>query len=91
MIPLVREAERRLASIAKPLQVAMMGCLVNGPGEGREADIGVCGGRGEALLFKKGRVVRKIKLEEMVDPEEKSLVEDAILGILRQIAEKLDD
>ncbi len=50
-----------------PLKVALMGCAVNGPGEAREADIGVAGGIGEALLFKKGEIVRKIKEENIID------------------------
>ena len=49
----------------KPLTVAIMGCAVNGPGEAREADIGIAGGDGEALLFKKGQIIRKIKEEEI--------------------------
>ena len=44
-----------------------MGCVVNGPGEAREADIGIAGGNGEGLLFKKGKVIRKVKEEELVD------------------------
>ena len=49
-----------------PVKVAMMGCVVNGPGEAREADIGIAGGRGEAVLFKKGEVIRKIAEVEIV-------------------------
>ena len=51
----------------KNIKVAIMGCAVNGPGEAREADIGVAGGDGSALLFKKGEIVRKIKEAEIVD------------------------
>ncbi len=51
----------------KPIKVALMGCAVNGPGEAKEADIGVAGGVGEALLFKKGEIVRKIKEENIID------------------------
>lgn len=51
----------------KPIDVALMGCIVNGPGEAREADIGVAGGKGEAVLFKKGKIIRKIKEDEIID------------------------
>ena len=57
--------EAKLDGMKKPLSVAIMGCAVNGPGEAKEADIGIAGGNGEALLFKKGQVVRKIKEEEI--------------------------
>ena len=57
--------EARLEGMKKPLTVAIMGCAVNGPGEAREADIGIAGGDGEALLFKKGQIIRKIKEEEI--------------------------
>ncbi len=70
LINLSSEFERRAKEegiIAKSVKVALMGCAVNGPGEAREADIGVAGGDGEALLFKKGVVQRKIKEENIVD------------------------
>ena len=51
----------------KPIKVALMGCAVNGPGEAREADVGIAGGDGEALLFKKGVIIRKIKEEDLID------------------------
>ena len=50
-----------------PLRVALMGCAVNGPGEAREADIGICGGKGEALLIKRGEIVEKIKEDQVID------------------------
>ena len=67
LFPVVEEAERRLAAVETPLKVAIMGCVVNGPGEAREADVGVAGGRGHALLFKKGKKVRKVREEEMIE------------------------
>ncbi len=70
LISLVAEFERRVGEEGlwdKPLKVAMMGCVVNGPGEAREADIGVAGGRGEAVLIKKGTVVEKIGEEDIVE------------------------
>ncbi|MGI6166556.1 MAG: flavodoxin-dependent (E)-4-hydroxy-3-methylbut-2-enyl-diphosphate synthase [Eubacteriales bacterium] len=70
LIRLHREFEaaaRREGLLDKPLTVALMGCAVNGPGEAREADIGVAGGVGEALLFKRGRIVGKVKEEEIIN------------------------
>ncbi|HHT54177.1 MAG TPA: flavodoxin-dependent (E)-4-hydroxy-3-methylbut-2-enyl-diphosphate synthase [Clostridiales bacterium] len=60
-------AARREGLLDKPLNVALMGCAVNGPGEAREADVGIAGGAGEALLFKRGRIVGKIKDEDIID------------------------
>lgn len=66
MIPIVKEIESFLQTLEKDITVAVMGCAVNGPGEAREADIGIAGGNGEALLFKKGEIVRKIKEKDIV-------------------------
>jgi (E)-4-hydroxy-3-methylbut-2-enyl-diphosphate synthase len=57
--------EARLASVTTPLTVAVMGCAVNGPGEAREADIGIAGGRGGAVIFRKGEVVKRVKEDEL--------------------------
>ncbi len=67
LIDLVEEAEKRLAGIKKPLKIAIMGCPVNGPGEAKEADIGIAGGLGEGLIFKKGVIVKKVKEENLID------------------------
>jgi len=67
LIKIANEVEKRLAGCSKPIKVAVVGCAVNGPGEAREADIGIAGGVGEALLFKKGRIIRKIPQERIVD------------------------
>lgn len=69
LISLVKEFEARENEIKtdKNLKVAIMGCVVNGPGEAREADIGVAGGRGEALLIKKGEIIRKIPENSIID------------------------
>lgn len=70
LIPLVREFEARATAegiYRKNIKVALMGCAVNGPGEAREADIGIAGGVGEALLFKKGEIIRKINEKNIVD------------------------
>lgn len=67
MIPIAKEIEKFLQGINSDITVAIMGCAVNGPGEAREADIGIAGGNGEALLFKKGKIIRKIKEENIVE------------------------
>jgi len=67
LFKLVEEVESRLVGVKEYFKVALMGCVVNGPGEAAEADIGIAGGRHIGLLFKKGKVIRKIKEEEFVD------------------------
>jgi len=67
VIAIAGEVERRLAAEGLPLQVAVMGCVVNGPGEARQADLGIAAGRGKGHLFVQGRVVRVVPEEEMVD------------------------
>jgi (E)-4-hydroxy-3-methylbut-2-enyl-diphosphate synthase len=61
LIPLVKQIEKGTQGISVPLTIAIMGCVVNGPGEAKEADIGIAGGKGVGLLFKKGKVIRKVK------------------------------
>jgi (E)-4-hydroxy-3-methylbut-2-enyl-diphosphate synthase len=67
LIKIAQEVEQKLESINKNIKVAVMGCAVNGPGEAREADIGIAGGNGEGLIFKKGLIVKKVKEEDLVD------------------------
>ena len=67
MIPIAREVEQRLRSCTKPITVAVMGCAVNGPGEARNADVGIAGGDGEGLLFRKGEILYKVPQEHLVD------------------------
>ena len=67
LITIAGEVERRLASCKKPITVAVMGCAVNGPGEAREADIGIAGGNGVGLIFKKGEIVRRVPEDRLVD------------------------
>ncbi len=67
LIPLAEEVERRLDGCRKPITVAVMGCAVNGPGEAAAADIGIAGGDGEGLLFRKGEVLCKVPQERLVD------------------------
>ena len=67
LIKIVSEVERRLSGCKKDLTVAIMGCAVNGPGEAREADIGIAGGDGAGLLFKKGEIVRRVPEDKLVE------------------------
>lgn len=67
LIKLAEEVEERTRGIRKPLTIAVMGCAVNGPGEAREADIGIAGGKGEGLFYVGGKVVRKVPEDQIVD------------------------
>ena len=67
LIPIAQEVERRLAGCTKPITVAVMGCAVNGPGEASSADVGIAGGNGEGLVFAKGKVLRKVPQERLVE------------------------
>ena len=67
LIKIASEVEERISGIDKPIKVAVMGCVVNGPGEARDADIGIAGGKGEGLIFKKGEILRKVPEDKIVD------------------------
>lgn len=67
LIKIASEVENRLENIDKPIKVAVMGCVVNGPGEARDADIGIAGGKGEGLIFKKGEILRKVPEDKIID------------------------
>ncbi|MCR3758543.1 flavodoxin-dependent (E)-4-hydroxy-3-methylbut-2-enyl-diphosphate synthase [Clostridium felsineum] len=67
LIKIANEVEKRLENSNKNIKVAVMGCVVNGPGEAREADIGIAGGKGEGLIFKKGEIIKKVKEEDLVE------------------------
>jgi len=67
LISLAEAVEKRCGHIKKPIKVAIMGCAVNGPGEAREADIGIAGGDGEGLIFKKGHIIRKVKEADLLE------------------------
>ncbi len=67
LISIANEVEKRCLGIDKNIKVAVMGCVVNGPGEAKEADIGIAGGKGEGLIFKKGRILKKVSEEALVD------------------------
>ena len=74
LIPMAREVEALLERVDKPITVAVMGCIVNGPGEARHADVGIAGGRGEGVLFKKGQIVAKVPEDQLV-PELMKLID----------------
>lgn len=67
LIALTQRVERAVAGVRAPITVAIMGCAVNGPGEAREADVGLAGGDGELLLFKRGKPVKKVPESEAVE------------------------
>jgi (E)-4-hydroxy-3-methylbut-2-enyl-diphosphate synthase len=71
------QVEKKLEGITEPIEVAVMGCVVNGPGEARGADVGIAGGKGEGLVFRKGEIVRKVPESELVTELFKEI--DAIL------------
>ena len=67
LIGIAQEVEKRLESVKKDIKVAVMGCVVNGPGEAREADIGIAGGKGVGIIFKKGEIIKKVKEEDLIE------------------------
>ncbi len=67
LIKIANEVEEKIQNIEKNMTVAIMGCVVNGPGEAREADIGIAGGKGQGILFKKGKIIRKIPDDKLVE------------------------
>lgn len=75
LIPMVKEMEEFLQNIDSDIKVAIMGCAVNGPGEAREADIGIAGGIEEGLLFKKGEIIRKIPQKDIINVLKKEIKE----------------
>lgn len=79
LIKIASEVEERIANIKQPLRVAVMGCVVNGPGEAKHADVGIAGGKGEGLVFRKGRVVRKVPESILVEELMKE-IDDIVNG-----------
>ena len=75
LFSLAEKVERYVQTMEKPLKVAVMGCVVNGPGEAREADIGVAGGNGVGIIFKKGKIWKKVAEEDLLDVFMKELAE----------------
>ncbi|GBE01928.1 4-hydroxy-3-methylbut-2-en-1-yl diphosphate synthase [bacterium BMS3Bbin06] len=76
IIRIARNVQRRLSGMETAVTVAVMGCVVNGPGEAREADYGIAGGKGEGILFRKGKVIRKVPEEELIDTLVDTIRED---------------
>lgn len=81
MIPIAEKVEKMISDIDVPIKVAVMGCAVNGPGEAREADIGIAGGDGVGLIFKKGEILRKVPEEMLVEELKKEI--DAIVDEMK--------
>lgn len=73
LIPIANEIEEYIEKIKAPIKVAVLGCAVNGPGEAREADIGIAGGKGTGMLFKKGKIIRTVPEEIMVEELKKEV------------------
>jgi (E)-4-hydroxy-3-methylbut-2-enyl-diphosphate synthase len=73
LISIANEVEEYISNIKAPIKVSVLGCAVNGPGEAREADIGIAGARGEGLLFRKGEIVRKVPEAQMVEELKKEI------------------
>ena len=73
LISIANEVDEYIQKIKAPIKVAVLGCAVNGPGEAREADIGIAGARGEGLLFRKGKIVRKVPEATMVEELKKEI------------------
>jgi (E)-4-hydroxy-3-methylbut-2-enyl-diphosphate synthase len=90
IIGLAQEVEKRLSHITTPITVAVMGCVVNGPGEAREADVGIAGGKGVGLLFKHGEIIKKFPEAELADvlvKEVEMLVKQQESGVRSQKSE----
>ena len=83
---IAEQVEKKLAGIKDPIDVAVMGCVVNGPGEARGADVGIAGGNGEGLIFRKGEIIRKVPEENLVEELFKEI--DAILEERKNNASK---
>mgnify|MGYP000193464613 FL=1 len=73
---MLKKVEKEFEKENRKIKIAVMGCVVNGPGEAREADYGVAGGKGEGVLFKKGQIVKKVKESEILIELKKLIMED---------------
>ncbi|MGN1422813.1 MAG: flavodoxin-dependent (E)-4-hydroxy-3-methylbut-2-enyl-diphosphate synthase [Oscillospiraceae bacterium] len=73
LIPLAEQVEKLLEDVDIPIKVAVMGCAVNGPGEAREADVGIAGGCGEGIIFRKGEIIRKVPENMLLDELKKEI------------------
>ena len=88
LISIANEVEEYISTIKAPIKVSVLGCAVNGPGEAKEADIGIAGARGEGLLFRKGEIVRKVPEETMVEELKKEIDQIANEYFAKQEEEK---
>ncbi len=79
LIGLTKKVEQEFYNYGKPIKIAVMGCIVNGPGEAREADYGVAGGNGVGILFKKGKIIKTIEEKEILKELKKLIEEDELL------------
>jgi len=70
---LVDAVDQMVSKVDKPLKLAVMGCVVNGPGEAREADLGIAGGKGEGLIFRKGEIIKKVPEEQLLSAFQEEL------------------
>ena len=70
---LVDQVDQLVSNIDKPLKLAVMGCVVNGPGEAREADLGIAGGKGEGLIFRKGEIIKKVPEDKLLEAFQEEL------------------
>jgi len=78
LVNLTKTVETIIADLSLPLRIAVMGCAVNGPGEAREADLGICAGKKQGLLFRKGKVVKTVKLEQLIDAFKAELADELL-------------
>lgn len=70
---LVNQVDQIVSGVDKPLKLAVMGCVVNGPGEAREADLGIAGGKGEGLIFRKGEIIKKVPEDQLLEAFQEEL------------------
>ncbi|MEG0730505.1 MAG: flavodoxin-dependent (E)-4-hydroxy-3-methylbut-2-enyl-diphosphate synthase, partial [Cetobacterium sp.] len=76
LIGLTKEVEKEFGGLSSKIKIAVMGCVVNGPGEAKEADYGVAGGKGVGVLFKKGKIFKKVNEEDIIEELKKMIKED---------------
>ncbi|MBI9076279.1 MAG: flavodoxin-dependent (E)-4-hydroxy-3-methylbut-2-enyl-diphosphate synthase [Desulfatibacillum sp.] len=80
VLSIVDQVESALGNMTQPMKIAIMGCVVNGPGEAREADVGIAGGRGQGIVFRHGKVIRKVKEAQLVEALLEEIGKDATNG-----------
>ena len=80
VLSIVDQVENALQNMTQPMKIAIMGCVVNGPGEAREADVGIAGGRGQGIVFRQGKVIRKVRESQLVEALLEEIGKDRIHG-----------